>query len=46
MSADMFKSYSSSFELLVKSGKRILIYNGQNDFFANPAGMLTYLQDI
>jgi hypothetical protein len=30
----------------MKSGKRILIYNGQNDFFANSAGMLTLLQDM
>lgn len=45
-SEDMFKPVTSSFQYMLSSGKRILIYNGQNDFIVNTAGVLTYLQNM
>lgn len=46
LAVDMFKSYLSGLEKIVESGKRVLIYNGQNDFVVNTAGVVTYLQDL
>lgn len=31
---------------MLKSGKRILVYNGQNDVLANTPGVLTYLNNL
>jgi carboxypeptidase C (cathepsin A) len=31
---------------MLSSGKRILIFNGQNDFSVNTAGVLSYLQNV
>ncbi len=45
-SEDMFKSYVNSLEYVLKSGKRVMIYNGQNDFIVNTAGVVTYLQSL
>ena len=44
-SADMFQSYQSGLNSILKSGKRTLIYVGQNDFITNPAGVISCLQD-
>lgn len=46
MSEDMYRSYMSSFENLVSSDKRVLIYNGQNDLLTPTAGIVTVLQDL
>lgn len=45
-SEDMFKSYADNLEYVIKTGKRVLIYNGQNDFIVNTAGVITYLQSL
>lgn len=44
-SEDMFQSYQSGLNVLLKAGKRTLIYVGQNDYITNPAGIFTCLQD-
>lgn len=31
---------------MLSSGKRILLFNGQNDLSVNPAGVLSYLQNL
>lgn len=41
----MFKSYATGLNSILKSGKRTLIYTGQNDVITNSAGVLTCLQD-
>ena len=43
---DMFVSYVKGIEEALKGDLRVLIYNGQNDFSTNTAGVVTYLQNL
>ena len=45
MAADSYKPQEKDFQTILSSGKRVLVYTGQNDFIANSASVLTFLQD-
>jgi carboxypeptidase C (cathepsin A) len=44
--ADISRSYAGDVIALLKMRQRILIYNGQDDFVVNTAGVLNYLNDL
>lgn len=46
LSEDMFRSYVKSMDYMLGTGKRVLIYNGQNDFIVSTASVLTWLQNV
>ncbi len=45
-SADISRSYKRQLERLLDLGVKTLIYNGQNDFVINTAGVLTYMNTL
>jgi len=45
-SADISTSYKRSLERILSLRLKVLIYNGQNDFIVNTAGVLTYLNTL
>jgi carboxypeptidase C (cathepsin A) len=44
--ADLSRSYKRQLERLLDLGVKTLIYNGQNDFIVNTAGVLTYMNTL
>ncbi len=44
--ADLSKSFKPQLERVLNMDVKTLIYNGQNDFIVNTAGVLTYLNTL
>lgn len=44
--ADISRSFKPQLERVLNMGLKTLIYNGQNDFIVNTAGVLTYLNTL
>lgn len=42
-SADLSMSFRADLEYMLQNNIRVLIYNGQNDFIVNSAGVMEYL---
>lgn len=45
-SADISRSFKPQLERVLNMGLKTLIYNGQNDFIVNTAGVLAYLNTL
>jgi carboxypeptidase C (cathepsin A) len=43
---DLSKSFKQQLERVLNRGVRTLIYNGQNDFIVNTAGVLNYMNTL
>lgn len=44
--SDISRSYSGDLIAILKTGLKVLIYNGQDDFVVNTPGVLNYLNDL
>ena len=44
--ADISRSYAGDLLAILKTGLKVLIYNGQDDFVVNTPGVLNYLNDL